>query len=81
MIAVISQIESIGGRWAVEGRGERWGRRWGQMGRCRQVKANIQTQMAAFVGGFFSTLSNHEGAFHGLCGPRWALIRLHGVSN
>ena len=26
-------------------------------------------------------LSNHEGAFHGLCGPRGALIRLHGVPN
>ena len=29
----------------------------------------------------FSDTVNHEGAFHGLCGPGGALIRPHGVSN
>ena len=29
----------------------------------------------------FPELSNQKGAFYGLCGPRGALIRLHGVQN
>ena len=36
---------------------------------------------SASTGGFFAMLLNHEGAFHGLCGPWGALIRLHGMPN
>ena len=37
--------------------------------------------LVCFYRQLFLMLSNHEGVFHGLCGPERALIRLHGVPN